>query len=111
MLINFYKQFCNLRNTSKSMISLPKVPLFGLYAYLLNITVITLLHAGTDLIRSACEMYATEFKITVFRDLAEDYEIMRVEARVLLKKRRASKHGTIMALPPCHKYCRALYLS
>lgn len=42
------------------MISLPRVLLFGLYAYLLNITVITLLYAGTDLIRSACEMYVCD---------------------------------------------------
>lgn len=88
MLINFYKQFCNLRNTSKSMISLPRVPLFGLYAYLLNITVITLLYAGTDLMRVHGEMYAAEFKIAVFRDLTEDYEIMRVVARILLKKKK-----------------------
>jgi hypothetical protein len=51
MLINFYEQFCNLRNMSKSMISLPRVPLFELYAYLLNITVIMLLYATMDLIR------------------------------------------------------------
>lgn len=76
------------------MISLLKVPLFGLYAYLLNITVITLLNAGTDLIRMHAKCMRRNSKLR-FSNLTEDYEIMRVEARILLKKRRASKHGTI----------------
>ena len=56
-------------------------------------------------------MYAAEFKIAVFRDLTEDYEIMEVAARILLKKCRVLKHSTIMALLLCHKYRCALYLS
>lgn len=31
-------------------------------------------------------MYAAEFKIAVFRDLTEDYKIMRAETRILLEK-------------------------
>lgn len=88
MLINFYKQFCNLRNTSKSMISLLKVPLFGLYAYLLNITVITLLNVGTDLIRMHAKCMRRNSKLQFStEDLTEDYEIMRVEARTFFLKK------------------------